>query len=111
MTEKERRLINTTPRMDFDTRAGITRKIEEKGQEEALKEVTHLRSLYKEAGRSDKLIEYIVAGQYLLTREGTLCKIIDEVPNKSRLPQVVIVDDFLEITKIEPYRTVECSFE
>lgn len=105
MTEQERRLIDTTPRMDFDTRLGISKKIKEKGQTEALKEVVYLRSLYREAGREDKLIEYVVGGEYLLTREGDLLKIIDEVPNKDKLPQVVIVDDFLEITQIEPYRT------
>lgn len=105
MLENERRLIDTTPRMDFDTRAGIIMKINRKGKEEALKEIGYLRSLYVEAGRADKLIEYVVDGEYLLTRSGELHKIIDEVPNKDKLPQVVIVDDFLEITQIEPYRT------
>lgn len=105
MTEQERRLIDTTPRLDFDTRLGITKKIREKGQTEALKEVVYLRRLYVEAGRAEKLIEYIVGGEYLLTREGDLLKIIDEVPNQDKLPSVVIVDDFLEITQIEPYRT------
>lgn len=105
MTEMERRLIDSVPRIDFDTRIGITKKIREKGQEKAFKEIAYLRSLYAKAGRTDKLIEYVVGGEYLLTRNGDLLKIIDEVPNKDKLPQVVIVEDFLEITQIEPYRT------
>ena len=36
MTEMERRLIDSVPRIDFDTRIGITKKIREKGQEKAL---------------------------------------------------------------------------
>lgn len=106
MTDQERRLIDKTPRMVYDTRVGITKKIKEKGQTDALKEIVHLRSLHRE-NRSDKLFEYVINGEYLLTREGTLCKIIDEVPNREKLSLVVIVEDFLKITKIEPYRTEE----
>lgn len=105
MTEMERRLIDSVPRIDFDTRIGITKKIREKGQEKALKEIAYLRSLYAKAGRTDKLIEYVVDGEYLLPRRDGLFKITNEVPNKDKLPQVVIVEDFLEITKIEHYQT------
>lgn len=126
MTEKERALIEKTSRYEFDSRIGIESKIEQeiskaKGTKckrrklsakrtaikRVVEETTYLRRLYLEVYAGEKLVEFVVYGTYLLTRDGTLHRIIDKVPHKNKLPLVVTTDDFLEITKIGGYRSVE----
>lgn len=126
MTKKEYSLVEKTSRYEIDNRVGIESKIEEeiskaKGTKckrrkssakraaikRVVEETTYLRRLYLEAYAGEKLVEFVVDGTYLLTREGTVQRIIDKVPNKNKLPLVVTTDDFLEITKIGGYRSVE----
>lgn len=127
MTEKERKLIEGTSRYEFDSRVGIESKIEQEFSKEKatrkirrkatakraavrkiVEETAYLRRLYFEShSGEEQLVEFVVDGTYLLTRYGTLHRIIDKVPNKHKLPMVVTTDDFRNITKIGGYRSVE----
>lgn len=102
MTEQQRELIMNTPRLYFDTRIGIEMKLKE---QYGLQEVSNLRRLFHELHPEDKLIEYVVDGQFLLPRDGSVHKILDVIPNISKCPKVIIVDDFLKITGIGRYTT------
>lgn len=101
MTEAQKQLIYRTPRMDFDTRSGISKKLK---NQYGLQEVSELRKLYRELHPEWKLCEFVVNGQFLLTREGEVHQILGVIPNSTQLPEVVITDDFLKITGLESYK-------
>lgn len=116
MTAEERRLLESTPRMYFDTRIGIQMMFQ-KNPETALKEVSILRKLYEEAHPGAKelhgFVVFDVNGDYLLTRHGETHKIIERIPNKEeclRYGVCLIVEDFLEITQIGSYHTEDVIF-
>lgn len=115
MTQEERNILDTTPRLYFDTRVGIKMKLMENPDfEGALKEVSYLRRLYEEAHPNSKeLHEFVINAEYLLDRHGNTKKIVDEVPNKEeclRYGSCIIVEDFLKITGIGAYHTVPVEF-
>ena len=128
MTEKERALIEKTSRYEIDSRDAIQTKIEEKillltkGKSSEIKkarkkraairstmeEIAYLRGLYvKYTGES--LLQFVIDGTYFLTRDGELHKIVDEIPNKNKLPLVVIDSDFAKITAIDGFVTVKSN--
>ena len=93
MTEAQKKLINTTPRMNFDTRMGISKMLKE---EYGLQKLSELRKLYRELHPEWKLCEFVTNGEFLLTREGEVHQILGVIPNRGQLPEVVIVEDFLK---------------
>ena len=103
MTKQENELISRTPRLYFDTRVGIEMTM--KKEKYPLQKISQLRKLYKELHPEEKLAEFVVIGQLLLPRDGEVYKIMGVIPNSQKLPEVVIVDDFLRITGLESYQT------
>lgn len=103
MTKQENELISRTPRLYFDTRVGIEMTMEK--EKYPLQKISQLRKLYKELHPEEKLAEFVVIGQLLLPRDGEVYKIMGIIPNLQKLPEVVIVDDFLKITGIQSYQT------
>lgn len=104
MTEAQKKLINTTPRMNFDTRMGISKMLKE---EYGLQKLSELRKLYRELHPEWKLCEFVTNGEFLLTREGEVHQILGVIPNRGQLPEVIIVEDFLKITGLESYQTTK----
>ncbi|MBP3463411.1 MAG: hypothetical protein ACI4VN_02080 [Clostridia bacterium] len=113
MTQEERNTLATTPRMYFDTRYGINMMFQEK-PETALQEVSHLRRLFEELNPGAKeLHEFVVCGEYLLTRHGETHHIDDPIPNKDECMKhgsCIIVEDFLNITGISSYNASPVEF-
>lgn len=103
MTKQENELISRTPRLYFDTRVGIEMIMEK--EKYPLQKISQLRKLYLELHPEEKLAEFVVIGQLLLPRDGEVYKIMGIIPNLQKLPEVVIVDDFLKITGIQSYQT------
>ena len=103
MTKQENELISRTPRLYFDTRVGIEMTMEK--EKYPLQKISQLRKLYRELHPEEKLAEFVVVGQLLLPRDGEVYKIMGVIPNSQKLPEVVIVDDFLRITGLESYQT------
>lgn len=103
MTQQERNLIYQTPRYYFDTRSGIEMTMEK--EKYPLQKISQLRKLYLELHPEEKLAEFVVIGQLLLPRDGEVYKIMGIIPNLQKLPEVVIVDDFLRITGLHSYQT------
>ena len=103
MTQQENELISRIPRYYFDTRSGITQTMEK--EKYPLQKISQLRKLYRELHPEEKLAEFVVVGQLLLPRDGEVYKIMGVIPNSQKLPEVVIVDDFLRITGLESYQT------
>lgn len=103
MTKQENELISRIPRYYFDTRSGITQTMEK--EKYPLQKISQLRKLYRELHPEEKLAEFVVVGQLLLPRDGEVYKIMGVIPNSQKLPEVVIVDDFLRITGLESYQT------
>lgn len=113
MTAKQQEWLLKTPRMYFDTRDGINMMFEQK-PETALQEVSLLRQLYCELHKSEKMTEYVIDGEYLLTRHGETHHIEDPVPNKEKCLEygrAILCSDFLEITDIAPYRTTNVVYD
>ena len=103
MTIQENELISRTPRLYFDTRVGIEMTMQK--EKYPLQKISQLRKLYKELHPEEKLAEFVVIGQLLLPRDGEVYKIMGVIPNSQKLPEVVIVDDFLKITGLKSYQT------
>ena len=103
MTQQENELISRIPRYYFDTRSGITQTMEK--EKYPLQKISQLRKLYRELHPEEKLAEFVVIGQLLLPRDGEVYKIMGIIPNLQKLPEVVIVEDFLKITGLESYQT------
>ncbi len=103
MTKQENELISRTPRLYFDTRVGIEMTMQK--EKYPLQKISQLRKLYKELHPEEKLAEFVVIGQLLLPRDGEVYKIMGVIPNSQKLPEVVIVDDFLKITGLKSYQT------
>lgn len=103
MTKQENELISRTPRLYFDTRVGIEMAMQK--EEYPLQKISQLRKLYKELHPEEKLTEFVVVGQLLLPRDGEVYKIMGVIPNSSKVPKVVIAEDFLRITGIVSYQT------
>ncbi len=111
MTQEEMKKIMETPRLYFDTRVGITMMKQEK-PETWIQEVSQLRRLFVELHKGEKLSEFVLDGEYLLERHGKTLRIEGYIPNKEtcKLHGALIVDDFLELTKIGSYKTIPASF-
>lgn len=103
MTKQENELISRTARYYFDTRGGIEMTMEK--EKYPLQKISQLRKLYKELHPEEKLAEFVVLGQLLLPRDGEVYKIMGVIPNSQKLPEVVIVEDFLRITGLQSYQT------
>lgn len=102
MTEKDRELIDQTPRLYFDTRVGIEMTLEK--EKYPLQRITKLRKLYKELHPEEKLAEFVVYGQFLLTKNCEVYRILGVIPNLGDIPEVVIEEEFVRITGLDTYR-------
>ncbi len=111
MTQEEMNKILETPRLYFDTCVGITMMKQEK-PETWIQEVSQLRRLFTELHQDEKLTEFVLEGKYLLERHGKTLYIEGYVPNIEVciMHGALIVDDFLELTKVGSYKTIPASF-
>lgn len=111
MTAAQQKWLLSTPRLYFDTRTGINMMLEEKPAT-ALQEVSLLRQLHCELHPQDKLTEFVIDGEYLLERHGETHHIDDYVPNNEicKKHRTLIIDDFLQITKIGAYNSTKVQF-
>lgn len=104
MTPEQNKKIMGTPRFVFDSRVGI---ISQAKNQYGLQEVSELRKLYCQFHPGVKLAEYVVFGEFLLTDDGELHRIEGIIPNKEKCAQdvVVTIENFLNITGLESYKT------